>query len=224
MRKWNDLFAHSSFYFLKKEELFSSDYQVLKESIKLSPEVLSFHPKRKEEFLLGRICASLAHNKHFNRPLFDLPCSLDRSPLWPPGVVGSITHNRDYVGAAVGSSEFLKGVGIDFEKLGRTKLELKSHITNSLDLKSHPNLPNEELLTLIFSIKESLYKALYPQVHQFFGFLDAAVSEIDFFNGTFKIKLLKVLNDEYRPGHLDEFTGQFSIHEGHCLCVIEIKN
>ncbi|NOT80044.1 MAG: 4'-phosphopantetheinyl transferase superfamily protein [Bacteriovoracaceae bacterium] len=224
MRKWNDLFTYSSFYFLKREDFFSSDYQALKESIILSPEVLSFHPKRIEEFLLGRMCASMAHSKYFNRPLFELPYSVDRSPLWPLGVVGSITHNRDYVSAAVGSSEFLKGVGIDLEILGRTKLELKSHITNSLDLKSHANLANEELLTLIFSIKESLYKALYPQVHQFFGFLDAAVSEIDFLNGTFKIKLLKELNDEYRPGHLDEFTGQFSIHEGHCLCVIEIKN
>lgn len=223
MRKWNDLFTHSSFYYLKKEEFFSSENQALKENIKISPEVLDFHPKRRDEFLLGRICANLAHNKHFARPLFDLPYSVDRSPFWPSGVVGSITHSRDYVSAAVGSSEFLNGVGIDFEELGRTKLELKSHITNSLDLQSHPNFPNEELLTLIFSIKESLYKALYPQVHQFFGFQDAAVCEIDLLNGTFVIKLLKELSRVYRPGHLDEFNGQFSIQEGHCLTVIEIK-
>lgn len=223
MRKWNDLFTHSSFYYLKKEELNSSEYQALRESIILAPESQNFHPKRKEEFLLGRMCSSLAHKIQFNRQLLVLPYSTDRSPLWPQGVIGSITHNRDYVGAAVGSSDLLKGVGIDLEEMGRTKLELKSHITNSLDLPSHPNLSTEELLTLIFSIKESLYKALYPQVHQFFGFQDAAVCEIDFLNGTFVIKLFKELSQEYRPGSLNEFTGQFSIQEGHCLTVIEIK-
>lgn len=98
----------------------------------------------------------------------------------------SISHNQFWVGSAVSKSKSLLGVGIDFEVIGRAKLELSRYIRSSEDLKTHQFLNENELLTLIFSAKESLYKALYPTAKCFFGFETAAINEIDVSNGTFK--------------------------------------
>jgi 4'-phosphopantetheinyl transferase EntD len=50
----------------------------------------------------------------------DLPVGHDRKPMWPAGVVGSITHVRCghdqlYAAAAVAPIEIASAVGIDFE-------------------------------------------------------------------------------------------------------------
>ncbi len=221
-RSWTDLFSSSSFIYLKKDSALTSGQSNLKEKIIIPSEVHNFHPQRREEFILGRLCSSLAFKDYFKQDLFDLPVSPDRSPLWPRGVLGSITHSKNFVGAAVSESTRLHGIGIDFEEIGRTKIELSSHIRGLEDVKSHKDFTTEELLTLIFSFKESLYKALYPQVKIFFGFHDAAVCEIDSIQGEFKIKLLKDLSQDFKVGHCDLFTGKFSICHGHCLSVLEI--
>ncbi len=183
-----------------------------------------FHPKRKEEFLLGRLCASRAYNDCTKKTLYDLKNNSDRSPAWPSDVVGTISHNEFWVGAAVAKSSELLGVGMDFEVMGRTRLELARQIRTPEDIKTHPHFSDEELLTLIFSAKETLYKTLYPQVKKFFGFEDAAVSKIDLDNRMFAIHLIRELNLNFGPKSRSTFEGRFTIDNKTCLTVLEMSH
>jgi len=222
--EWLEFFSDSSFVCFKKSEVKQFQELNLLNQLVLPAEVSLYHLDRQHEFKLGRLCACLAHRDFFNNDLLNLPSNKDRSPSWPKGVIGSISHSKTWVGAAVSSDSKLLGVGIDFEELGRTKLELSPHIRAKEDIQKKSEYTDEELLSLIFSFKESLYKALYPQVKVFFGFHDAYISEIDSSNGTFQIKLKKDLNQQFKVGENDSFRGKYSIHSGQCLSVIEIKN
>lgn len=217
---WSALFSESSFFCLKKDDKLNTEL-----CSKLNyPEIENFHPGRKNEFLLGRLCASRAHQLHFGTELLSLPINPNRSPAWPSGVIGSISHNQFWVGAAVSKTKSLLGVGIDFEVMGRTKLELGGYIRSAEDLKTHPSFNETELLTLIFSAKESLYKALSPTVQSFFGFEAAALREINIGPGSFKIDLVSEISPGFGPNHRFHFEGRFMIFENNCLTVLEIPN
>ena len=220
---WASLFSYSSFYFLNKnDDLNSDDLLTISNSIKNYKEIEKFHDNRKQEFLLGRLCAAKAYKSHFGKELFSLPMNTNRSPVWPSEVLGSITHNESLVGAAVADQEKLLGLGIDFEVFGRTKLELSRYIRSPKDIQHHSGFNQQELLTLIFSAKESLYKALHPSVNLFFGFEVAALQEINSENGSFKINLISNISPHFGPSNRYEFDGRFQIYENNCLTVLEI--
>ncbi len=126
------------------------------------------------------------------------------------------------MGAVVSDSKNLIGVGIDFEVVGRARPELTRYITNSQDLMVHQSLNQEELLTIIFSAKESLYKALYPIVKKFFGFESAALREIDCGKGEFTIDLITQISEDFGPEKRFQFKGRFLISSQNCLTVLEI--
>jgi enterobactin synthetase component D len=128
------------------------------------------------------------------------------------------------VGAAVSKNSSLLGVGIDFEVIGRAKLELARYIRSAEDLKTHQTLSDKDLLTLIFSAKESLYKALYPSAKRFFGFETAALREIDAFTGAFKIDLITQITSSLGPSGRFQFEGRFKIIGNNCLTVLEVPN
>lgn len=215
----SDLFISSSFFSIRKKDgALESDLSKI-----LYDKMLdTYHPERKKEFLLGRLCASKAHELCAGRELLSLEANKDRSPAWPSDVVGSISHNEDWVGAAVAKSSDLLGVGIDFEVRKRAKLALGNQIRHAEDLKEHADFSQEELLTFIFSCKESLYKALYPTVKNFFGFQAAAVKEINFQDKTFLIELMTQLTPNLGPSKRYSFKGRFFMDDTSYLTVLEI--
>ena len=220
---WSHLFSKSSFFTIEKEGDLEPNLQEEFSKIIYDKAVDGFHPKRKNEFLLGRLCASKAYFNCTGKNLSQLISNQDRSPAWPSGVVGTISHNEFWVGAAVAKDSDLLGVGMDFEVMGRTKLELAKQIRSAGDIKTHSDFNDEELLTLIFSAKESLYKALYPTVKKFFGFEDAAVTEIDLVNEKFVISLVSELNLNFGPNSRSRFEGRFTTNNKTCLTVLEIS-
>lgn len=95
----------------------------------------------------------------------------DGAPLWPAGVVGAISHAQGRAVALVGLAAHHAGLGVDLERIARrdslAPLILGPAERAWLD-------PDDALrVTLAFSAKEALFKALYPRVRRFFGF-DAA--------------------------------------------------
>lgn len=134
----------------------------------------SFALKRKYEFVAGRICAKkvLTELGHSD---FILKSGDKRQPIWPKGIVGSITHNK-YFAICVASKQ-LRCLGVDIEEIiDNERLEkLQSQFVSKEEevLNITP-----EIGTLIFSTKEALFKALFPIVQEFFGFMDAQVVEI----------------------------------------------
>src|SRR5262249_41084450 len=61
-------------------------------------------PSRRREFALGRWCARRALGGLGIAPQ-SIPVGEGRAPTWPHGVVGSITHCREFVAAAVARVE-----------------------------------------------------------------------------------------------------------------------
>jgi len=218
----SDLFKKAKFYSLKRSEDLSEAHAELLKKISTPDSFNKFHPERAREYLLGRLCANNAFGLLTGTELLNLPTDSDRSPMWPPGFVGSISHDKNWVGVAVANCSDLIGLGIDFEVKGRAKLEVKKQITNSRDITSCANYSDEELITIIFSIKECLYKALYPSVKMFFGFEDAAVTALDPIEKTFSVALLKDLSEDFCLNKKYLFKGRYLELPESILTVLEI--
>ena len=60
--------------------------------------------------------------------------------------------------------------------------------------------PASEVLTVVFSAKETVYKCLYPEVGRYFGFHDARVEVIDPARDVFVVRLLVTLTSSLRAG------------------------
>ena len=75
-------------------------------------------------------------------------------------------------------------------------------------------------VTLTFSIKESLFKALYPLVHKRFYFEHAEVLEWSA-EGPVRMRLLTDLSEEWQHGR--ELQGQFAVQDDHLLSLVAIK-
>lgn len=149
------------------EQSFNLYHQPLPERIKKAV------PKRQAEYLAGRVCASNAlQTLQVSDTLVDT--SESRAPIWPQGTFGSITHTKGIAAAVAGIKTHPISVGIDIEKLMKDDQEIKlqTHILREDEkpqfetLGQHVSHP----LSVIFSAKESIYKALYPFVEKFFGF------------------------------------------------------
>lgn len=100
-----------------------------------------------------------------------VPRRADGAPCWPRGVVGAITHRGGLALALTGRAGDHAGLGLDLETLIQRPGEIARVI---LAPEERARLdPDPLTITVIFSAKESLFKALYPQVGVRFGF-DAA--------------------------------------------------
>jgi 4'-phosphopantetheinyl transferase EntD len=120
--------------------------------------------KRQREFIAGRTSAriALAQMGYANQPV---PRKVSRAPLWPEGVVGSISHNSHYCVAVTSSSSRYKGVGIDIESPVGLSPDLVDLVCTSKEkefLIHRPDPVRGKLAKLFFSAKESVYKCIFP--------------------------------------------------------------
>ncbi len=159
--------------------------------------------RRKYQFAAGRKCAAelLAGLGAFN---VQVGVNADRSPVWPAGFVGSITHTDSMLGVAVAAASELRGLGIDIEKVVSLKAarEIERVCLGRKEMQLRKGRGIERCLyaSLCFSAKESLYKCLYPLVNQYFHYTDAAVTDIDPDTGKLCLELLTDLSGEFSAG------------------------
>jgi 4'-phosphopantetheinyl transferase EntD len=153
----------------------------------LGPRAVS---KRREEFTAGRTCAreALALLGIPRRPILQ---GKQNQPLWPEGVVGSITHCQGYCAAAVASLDRCGGIGIDAEPNESLPPGVLHLIARQREQDWILNANQEEICwdRLLFSIKESIYKVWYPLERRWLDFDQAEVT-IDAGTLTFKAALL----------------------------------
>ncbi|KAB8191690.1 4'-phosphopantetheinyl transferase superfamily protein [Lysobacter maris] len=128
--------------------------------------------KRIAEFLAGRYCAERALAAAGGGNGQWLPRGDDRLPVWPPGWTGSISHADGIAAAAVVASTAGRVLGLDVERwvAPDQALQIREMIATPGELSLLSMLPPERALTLLFSAKEALFKALYPQVGRFMEF------------------------------------------------------
>ncbi|WP_346837721.1 4'-phosphopantetheinyl transferase superfamily protein [Microbulbifer sp. SAOS-129_SWC] len=178
-------------------------------------------PKRKSEFVAGRYLARKALTS-LGANSTSVGIGDNRMPLWPDSFVGSISHCREFAICAVAKQNNLKGIGIDIENILNEKSA--KDIVNSILLEPEHKLvesystPNPSVLTLIFSAKESLFKALYPEVGYYFGFDVAQTTAINFQTGKFTLKLVQELTPALPVGI--RFEGLFELDNNKVFTVV----
>jgi len=128
--------------------------------------------KRRSEYLAGRRCARTALQQLGLTPVPDIPAGADRSPQWPSDVAGSISHSDGIAAAVVGYKRDISHLGLDLERC--IAADIYPTIQQQILIDKDRHIPHamrpEQFLTLLFSAKEALFKALYPDVRYIFGF------------------------------------------------------
>jgi len=169
-------------------------------------------PARRAQFAAGRACAQRAMRE------LGVPCGpvlrgLRRAPRFPDGVIGSITHTGDFFMAAVARSASFAGVGIDAERNRPLSERAAARICAPHELAALRALPGrsaEHWAAIVFSAKESLYKAYFPVTGFFIGFRDAEVAlfpEADD-AGRFAAKLVRA--DAPEAAEQRDFAGRYA--------------
>jgi 4'-phosphopantetheinyl transferase EntD len=177
--------------------------------------------KRRREFGTARMCARTALEK-LGFPAAPIPTGKRGEPLWPTGVVGSITHCDGYRACAVARAEEIATVGIDAEPNASLPDGLIGDIARPEELPSlrYLDLQRPEIHwdRLLFSAKESVYKAWFPLAERWLGFEDAVIA-IDPSRGTFECRLL-VAGPRLADGLLRGFFGRWIVCEGLIITAI----
>ena len=177
--------------------------------------------KRRREFITARACARAALAQ-LGYPEQPLPAGARGEPLWPTGVVGSITHCAGYRACAVAPASELLTIGVDAEPGEPLPAGLIGDIAlpeerRWIERASAEN-PAVSWDRLLFSIKESIYKAWFPLARSWLGFEDASVA-IDPSRGNFSASLL-VPGPTLGGRKLDGFSGRWLAADGLLLSAI----
>jgi|SRR6187402_247094 len=136
-------------------------------------------PRRQLEFACGRTCARKALAT-LGLDSVSIPVGSMREPLWPKGIVGSITHSNDFFAAAVAQNTKVRAIGIDVERNALVQDSIFQEISTAED-RSHIQQLSLSLASdspwraLLFSAKESLYKVWYPWTHCWLDFEQANI-------------------------------------------------
>ncbi|ELX07968.1 putative 4'-phosphopantetheinyl transferase [Janthinobacterium sp. HH01] len=167
------------------------------------PRLLQAVAKRKAEFLAGRLAARMALGA-IGLPDMQVATRADRAPVWPAQVVGSISHAAGEAWCCVAPATQVEALGIDLEQDVRPQVaqEIAPSIVSPAELRvlRGLELSPERCLTLAFSMKESLYKALYPQVGRFFDFSEVEIVGVDTARQQITLCLLSDLSGRWLRG------------------------
>ena len=149
-------------------------------------------PGRVAEFVTGRWCARQALAAA-GVPGVDLPARRSGAPRWPVGTVGSITHCKGYRAAAVGRSQRWAAIGVDAEPAQPLPGGVWEMIT-SVGERRHVSALGRScdlpLDRVVFSAKESIYKAWSGRTRHWLDFTDAELRLAA--DGTFTARLYRV--------------------------------
>ncbi len=145
--------------------------------------------RRRREFVTGRACSRRALAR-LGLPPTAVGSGARGEPLWPAGVVGSITHCEGYRACAVARARDVRALGVDAEvqaPLPEDVLDIVASSAERRALAAHPvGLPWDRLL---FSAKEAVFKTWYPLTGRELGFEDVEL-RIDPREGTFEALVL----------------------------------
>jgi enterobactin synthetase component D / holo-[acyl-carrier protein] synthase len=179
--------------------------------------------KRRREFASGRACAhqAVAQLGLEQRPILS---GEQGEPQWPEGVVGSITHCEGYRGCAVAHRQDLASIGVDAELDAPLPAGLLADIALPEERRRLAVLargePGVSWDRLLFSAKESVYKAWFPLAGRWLGFEDASL-ELNPRERSFVAQLL-VPGPSLGGVELRRFSGRWSIGEGTLFTAIAV--
>jgi enterobactin synthetase component D len=169
------------------------------------------HSKRGVERPAGRLAAMKAHSR-LGVEAFDIANDPEGAPVFPEGFAGSISHADGLACAVTASRNDNRSVGVDVELASRrVSPAAAEHIAND-DEKQLP-------VNLVFSIKETRFKAIYPLVRKRFSFDAASIVSIG--ENTFSVRLNTDLSAEWHAGSVLE--GFWEQEGDYAMTILAVK-
>lgn len=196
------------------EELFADPADVT-----LFPEeaalVANAVDKRRREFGAVRLCARTALGR-LGVAAGPILAGPKREPLWPEGVVGSMTHCEGYRAAAVARRGHVVSIGIDGEENGPLPAGVGDAVLLPEERETVVRLgtlrPDVAWDRLVFSAKESVYKAWFPLTGRWLGFEECVVlpdPDLGTFTGTLRVPGPVVAGER-----ISRFSGRWVVRGG----------
>ena len=173
---------------------------------------------RRRSFLEGRHCAARALERLApGRQPAAVVIGAGGAPVWPHGIVGSITHTHGFASAAVAWRTRVRRLGIDAEAVmsDETARAVGPLVARPQEIErvlSATRWPRAVAMTLVFSAKESVFKCLFPSVGRRFDPLDAEVDRVTPSGRDFSVRLLVDLAPTVRAGA--SLVGHFVVDGG----------
>jgi 4'-phosphopantetheinyl transferase EntD len=185
--------------------------------------------KRRREFVTARACARRALAQ-LGLPPAPIATGERGQPLWPDGVVGSITHCTGYRACALARAKGADGiaaVGIDAEP----NEPLPDGVLQTIASRRERDLlaelaradPTVHWDRLLFSAKEAVYKVWFPIAECWLGFEDAELA-IDPVAGTFHARLSVAWPREQRRCLPSSIEGRWLARDGLVLSAIALAH
>ncbi len=146
--------------------------------------------QRVKHFSTGRLCAKKALES-LNITDVEILMNEDKAPVWPEGVVGSISHSKSMAGAVVAFANKVSSIGLDIETIGGVNPDMWDMLFLASEQAFLQQFTGDKLTfytTLLFSGKEAFYKFQHPLTKTFLDFTDVAMNLIE---GQFEIAVLK---------------------------------
>ncbi|HHF2900997.1 TPA: 4'-phosphopantetheinyl transferase [Vibrio alginolyticus] len=181
--------------------------------------------KRRCEFLAGRACAHQALTYLGHETTECIGIGIGNAPVWPEHFVGSISHCVGHAVASVAHySEDVAGIGIDIEKVMSRQWanQLSSQIVSLNELHFVSQFDDVcQFLTLVFSAKEAIYKAIFPTVQQILDFDSVILKQVDCDKQELTFTTTPIL-DEYLNNEINIKVSYLMLGDAHYItwCVI----
>lgn len=174
--------------------------------IELPSESQQWVTKRKAQFLAGRIAAKNALQT-ISADNKTIHIGEHREPLWGNKIIGSISHSD---GLSIAIAQFQtssnQGIGLDIQTILNDQ-EINDSANAVLTANDEIFLKKEihaysynQLFTLLFSAKESFFKAVFNDVGHHFDFDAVSLKSVDYDSRTLLLKCEKTISDNIVSG------------------------
>jgi 4'-phosphopantetheinyl transferase EntD len=171
-----------------------------------SPEhIANAVKKRQAEFYFGRLCARAALGA-LGVMAVQVASGPMREPLWPPYLVGSITHSATAAAAVVLPASRGNGIGIDLEAIAEASAldALRKLVVSEREYAFLSRFAEQSgmdvLLTIVFSAKESFFKGVFAVVQRYFDFDAIELDGLDLEAQTMSFTVTQALCRQWQPG------------------------
>jgi 4'-phosphopantetheinyl transferase EntD len=177
---------------------------------------------RRAQFIAGRALARAALAR-LGVTAAALPRAANGAPVWPTGCVGSITHcgegEAGWCAVAVARDDACLGLGLDAEVDRPLDPALVRRVLRPEETRRR-SADDTVLPTVVFSAKETVYKALSPLTGRFLDFHDVVVT-LDVAGGEFAARVLRPNWPTEAPRSL---TGRWRRQDGLILTAVEVRH
>jgi 4'-phosphopantetheinyl transferase EntD len=178
---------------------------------------------RRREFSTVRACARTALSNLGLAPAPILPGPLG-APMWPAGVVGSMTHCTAYRASVVARASDMSSIGVDAEANEPLPRDVLNFVADDSErawvtelLAASPEVSWDRLL---FSAKESVFKTWFPLTWRWLDFSQTTIT-VDPAVGTFSARLMV---PAATPGPASTgFAGRWLARDGLLLTAVTVS-